>query len=127
MWKEVIEDKWSDANVIRVIQDGAWTGSSYFPKSKKEKLPASKLHSSLNKPAAESQQPGRTDRDLPRPPSLRDGDAGYDDGGCKEKATGSSGRRWIPWRLKDKHYKEAWGRCIGIVYFSWRPSSAILP
>ncbi|CAE7287724.1 unnamed protein product [Symbiodinium microadriaticum] len=119
MWKEVIEDKWSDANVIRVIQDGAWTGSSYFPKSKKEKLPASKLHSSLNKPAAESQQPGRTDRDLPRPPSLRDGDAGYDDGGCKEKATGSSGRRWIPWRLKDKHYKEAWGRCIGIVYFSW--------
>ncbi|CAE7370323.1 unnamed protein product [Symbiodinium necroappetens] len=59
MRKEVIEDKWSDANGIRVVQDGTWTGSSYFQKSKKEKLAASKVHSSLSQLLNLSSQGGQ--------------------------------------------------------------------
>ncbi|CAE7252114.1 RE1 [Symbiodinium sp. CCMP2592] len=57
--KEIIEDKWSDANGIRVLQKETWTGTSCFPKSKSGKLPAAKVHSSLTQLQNLSSQGGQ--------------------------------------------------------------------
>ncbi|CAE7233307.1 unnamed protein product [Symbiodinium sp. CCMP2456] len=59
MRKEVLEDKWSDAQGIRVLQDSPWTGHSVFWKSKEDKLPATKVHSSLNQLQNLSSQGGQ--------------------------------------------------------------------
>ena len=43
---QVIEDNWAEPDGIRVLQDTAWTGSSWFWKDDNGGVPASKIHSS---------------------------------------------------------------------------------